>query len=178
MKKLLALVLCTMLFVSVIPTSAFADSPEKIDLKPAVDQMNHLYAAYSEFAGKNVVANIYNGFKALGEQYPEGSKARYEVEHYILQSKAYNSWWKTLEKNANKGIAYSPEGLFNRYARNISIWYDWVGIGIVRDTNAKIAEKEAKMEADIGAEIDKLNASVAAAMASALAQIPAAGGHV
>ena len=175
MKKLLALVLCVMLFVSVIPTSAFADLPEKIDLKPAVDQMNHLYAAYSEFAGKNVVVNIYNGFKAMGEQFPEGSKARNEVE-IILRSKAYKSWWDALGINAKKGIAYSPEGLFNRYARSIANWYNWVGKGVVRDTNAKIDETCAKIDENIAAEVAKLDASIAAAMASALAQMPAVGG--
>ncbi len=177
MKKLLALVLCVMLFVSVIPTSAFADLPEKIDLYPAVRQMNHLNAAYSEFAGKNVVVNIYNGFKALGEQFPEGSKARYEAE-FILRSKAYKRWWDKLENDAEKGKAYSPEGLFNRYASSIANWYDWVGKGVVRDTNAKIDETCDKIDENIAAEIAKLDASVAAAMASALAQIPAAGGHV
>ncbi len=167
MKKLLALVLCVMLFVSVIPTSAFADLPEKIDLKPAVDQMNHLYAAYSEFAGKNAIVTIYNSFKALGEQYPEGSNARNMVEDRILQSRAYRVWWRNLGINADNGIAYSPEGLFSLYTRRIASWYNLVGDAIVLDTNAKIDETEAKIDENIAAEIAKLDASIAAAVANA-----------
>ena len=168
MKKLLALVLCVMLFVSVIPTSAFA---EKIDLKPAVDQMNHLNAAYGEFAGKTAVVNIYDGFKGLGEQYPAGSQTRAVIDG-ILTSKNFKSWWTKLEKNAEKGIAYSPEGVFQMFGPNIVKWYDWVGICISRDTDAAIDAKEAKMKADIGTEIDKLNASIAAAMASMIPVVP------
>ncbi len=66
MKKLLALVLCVMLFVSVVPASAFAAN-ETIDLYPAVQQMQNLDNAYARFATANILVNAYNGFMELSK---------------------------------------------------------------------------------------------------------------
>ena len=66
MKKLLALVLCVMLFVSVVPASAFAAN-ETIDLYPAVQQMQSLDNAYARFATANIWVNAYNGFMELSK---------------------------------------------------------------------------------------------------------------
>ena len=66
MKKLLALVLCVMLFVSVVPASAFAAN-ETIDLYPAVQQMQSLDNAYARFATANILVNAYNGFMEMSK---------------------------------------------------------------------------------------------------------------
>ena len=64
MKKLLALVLCVMLFVSVIPAAAFAgdsaSSSGKMD--KAYAEVEKLYAKYAEFGAKTIIVNIAKGF--------------------------------------------------------------------------------------------------------------------
>ena len=64
MKKLLALVLCVMLFVSVIPTAAFANTSANsaVSLYNAVQQSNKLYNALSHFAAAKTISGLYNGF--------------------------------------------------------------------------------------------------------------------
>ncbi len=66
MKKLLALVLCVMLFVSVVPASAFAAN-ETINLYPAVQQMQNLDNAYARFATANILVNAYNGLMEMSK---------------------------------------------------------------------------------------------------------------
>ena len=92
MKKLLALVLCVMLFVSVVPASAFAAN-ETIDLYPAVQQMQSLDNAYARFATANILVNAYNGFmemsKILGpnasaEAIEEAENMSYEGLYMLL----------------------------------------------------------------------------------------------
>ena len=71
MKKLLALVLCVMLFVSVIPTAAFATAESTasgISLWPVVKQANHFYGAVQKYDGMRKTVGLYNGF---AKAYPE-----------------------------------------------------------------------------------------------------------
>ena len=66
MKKLLALVLCVMLFVSIIPTAAFAATSDHsaVSLYPAVQQYKAVYNTLSYlFADKGIVS-LYNGLVA------------------------------------------------------------------------------------------------------------------
>ena len=67
MKKLLALLLCVMLFVSVIPTSAFA----AINLKPAYDAMANLNVAYAKLATATAYKNGFDGYNALAKAFSE-----------------------------------------------------------------------------------------------------------
>ena len=64
MKKLLALVLCVMLFVSVIPTVAFAaqTNGSAVSLYPAVQQQNRLYNSFSYLFNDKVVVGLVNMF--------------------------------------------------------------------------------------------------------------------
>ena len=65
MKKLLALVLCVMLFVSVIPTAAFATSTPKSAgeiIAPAYAAQKKLYNKIGQFGVMNTIAGLYNGF--------------------------------------------------------------------------------------------------------------------
>ena len=190
MKKLLALVLCVMLFVSVIPTSAFADLPEKIDLKNAVDQMNHLYHAYGAFAVKSDIANTYKGFQSLAELFPKDSKARAnamkapKAEGATGVDDTFKGIWNRVPNvlfdnglvTVANGVGYSPEGIFKLIGIPITVWYDHVRAGVKEDTIAKYVETEAKINENIAAESAKLEASMAAVVASTLAQMPAVGG--
>ena len=61
MKKLLALLLCVMLFVSVIPTSAFA----AVDLSDAYAAQNNLYVAYAQLGAATAIKNGILGIRGL-----------------------------------------------------------------------------------------------------------------
>ena len=64
MKKLLALVLCVMLFVSVIPTAAFAtqSNGSAVSLYPAVQQQRRLYNSFSYLWNDKAIAGLVNMF--------------------------------------------------------------------------------------------------------------------
>ena len=81
MKKLLALVLCVMLFVSVVPASAFAATSEgkAVDLYHAVEQMKRLDNAYAQFATMTALVNGYNGIMNLANSGLLGALARAEA---------------------------------------------------------------------------------------------------
>ncbi len=169
MKKLLALVLCVMLFVSVIPTFAFADLPEKIDLKPAVDQMNHLYAAYGDYFGKTALVTISDMFKSMGDQFAKDSNARTAALE-ASSNKLFKTAWKKMH---SYDYRFSAEGLFNAWGKNITKMYNNVVSAARTDTINKYIEQCDKIDENIDAEIAKLDASVAAVVASTLAQMPA-----
>ena len=81
MKKLLALVLCMMLIVSVIPTAAFADGAaangSAIDLSPAYEARNILYAALGILGEAHMYKNAITGIKAMENK---DNKAALEAE--------------------------------------------------------------------------------------------------
>ena len=64
MKKLLALVLCVMLFVSVIPTAAFAatSTGSAVSLYNAVQQQKRLYNSFSYLWNDKTVVGLVNMF--------------------------------------------------------------------------------------------------------------------
>ncbi len=64
MKKLLALVLCVMLFVSVIPTAAFAatSTGSAVSLYPAVQQQKRLYNTFSYLWNDKAIVGLVNMF--------------------------------------------------------------------------------------------------------------------
>ncbi len=164
MKKLLALVLCVMLFVSVIPTSAFAKSPKKIDLKPAVDQMNHLYEAYGDYFGQTTLVTIRDMFKSMADQFDEGSEARKAaVKSY--KEEDLRQAFKKIQRNDDR---FSAEGLFNRWGwKHITRLYNSIVSGAREDTIDAYIEQCEKIEENIAAESAKIEASIAAAVASA-----------
>ena len=69
MKKLLAMILCVMLFVSVIPTAAFAGGAAAnvpaIDLSPAYTARKTLYGAFGLLGEAHMYKNAITGIKAL-----------------------------------------------------------------------------------------------------------------
>ena len=107
MKKLLALVLCVMLFVSVVPASAFAAN-ETIDLYPAVQQMQNLDNAYARFATANILVNAYNGFMELSKILGPNASAEAIEE----AEKMGNDYQLILDhvKSLKTGMSY--EGLY------------------------------------------------------------------
>ncbi len=108
MKKLLALVLCVMLFVSVVPASASAELPEKIDLYPAVQQMQNLDNAYARFATANILVNAYNGFMEMSKILGPNASAEAIEE----AEKMGNDYQLILDhvKSLKTGMSY--EGLY------------------------------------------------------------------
>lgn len=107
MKKLLALVLCVMLFVSVVPASAFAAN-ETIDLYPAVQQMQSLDNAYARFATANILVNAYNGFMEMSKILGPNASAEAIEE----AEKMGNDYQLILDhvKSLKTGMSY--EGLY------------------------------------------------------------------
>ena len=107
MKKLLALVLCVMLFVSVVPASAFAAN-ETIDLYPAVQQMQSLDNAYARFATANILVNAYNGFMEMSKILGPNASAEAVEE----AEKMGNDYQLILDhvKSLKTGMSY--EGLY------------------------------------------------------------------
>ena len=91
MKKLLALVLCVMLFVSVIPTAAFANTStgSAVSLYPAVQQAKKLYNTLSHFAAAKTIAGLYNGFAKAYKDLIKNSQGAKDAMDALL--KAFNA---------------------------------------------------------------------------------------
>ena len=109
MKKLLALLLCVMLFVSIVPASAFAASEgNAVSLYPAVEKMQSLDNAYAQFAAAYVINNGYKGFmemsKILGPN--AGTEAAEEAENLASYFDIFIDHVKSLKT----GMSY--EGLY------------------------------------------------------------------
>ena len=156
------------------------DAPDKIDLYPAVQQMNRLYGALGAFATRTMIANSYEGFKNLAELFPKDSAARAnalnghkDVKITVLGKKdSLDSFLQLLWKDVaqqmiDEGWAPSPEGMFEGAGFVLAAWYDYVGEGVITDTNAKIDEQSDKIEADVAAETAKLQESINNALAGA-----------
>ena len=145
MKKLLALVLCVMLFVSVIPTAAFANTSANsaVSLYNAVQQMNSLYSAYGELAAKTFVVDTFKGFKELANAFPKDSYARLAaISAAVGISGAAPDLWNNFENIIKDGYVISPEGLFELFGDEIAALYDFVGQGVVTDTKLEYLKVE------------------------------------
>ena len=139
MKKLLAIVLCIMLFAGVIPTSAFAD----IDLSPAYARLEVLNNAYAQLATAVACRNAYDGCVDMGDYFGADSFAG---------AKAFEeaNWWAGNAQNivnvvANTHVGMSYEGLFELVAPDVYISYENVGQQIINDVAAEYARIEANM---------------------------------
>ncbi len=156
------------------------DAPDKIDLYPAVQQMNRLYGALGAFATRTLIANGYEGFKNLADLFPKDSAARANALNghkdvkitvpggeVSIDSFLQLLWTKVAQQMIDEGWAPSPEGMFECAGLVLAAWYDYVGEGVITDTNAKIDEQSDKIEADVAAESAKLQESINNALAGA-----------
>ncbi len=169
MKKLLALVLCVMLFVSVVPSAALAESAgSAIDLAPAYQKLQALNVAYAKLGAATVYKNGVDGFKALSDLFNEKdnpiAKTLAAAAAQLLGLIApYNI------NNISTGLSY--KGLAEKFGLQISNLYNMVGQGVVFDAANKEAELEAKILADVAKEITKVEGSIDKAMSDALSGI-------
>ncbi len=147
MKKLLALVLCVMLFVSVVPASAFAAN-ETINLYPAVRQMQSLDNAYARFAVMTGLVNGYNGTMELANSGLLGALARDEAIEEAGEEfgEAATELLKEVKK-LGTGISY--ERLYMMIFPVIDNVYVDIGEGVVDDMAAAIGNMSAGVTAAI-----------------------------
>ena len=109
MKKLLALVLCVMLFVSIIPTAAFASAPKSAGeiIYPAYVAQRKLYNKIGEFGVKYTIAGLYNGFLKAYPKYITASDL-------TALANAFNAVtednWGTTNVNYIIAVAYNDVG--------------------------------------------------------------------
>ena len=147
MKKLLALVLCVMLFVSVVPASAFAAN-ETIDLYPAVQQMKSLDNAYARFAVMTGLVNGYNGIMELANSGLLGALARDEALEEAGEE--FGEAAEELLKEVKKlGTGISYERLYMLIFPVIDNVNADIGEGVVDDMAAAIGNMSASVTAAI-----------------------------
>ena len=152
MKKLLAVILCVMLFVSVIPGAAFAVySGSAIDLRPAYEAMSTLNNAYAQLATAVACRNAYDGYDAMGDYYGKdsyaGAQAYYEADWWANNSRDF------IDDVAASGAGLSYEGLFELVGPDIYESYENVGQQIINDVAAEYAKLEANMVQAINAQV-------------------------
>ena len=135
MKKLLAILLTVMLFVGVIPASAFAS--EEIDLRPAYEAMNTLNNAYAQLGVAVALKNGYDGFLALGNSHILGPKATGEALEEAGEefAEAAEELLKQV-KESKVGVSY--EKLFAMVYPVIAETYGDVGEEVVNDVSDAI----------------------------------------
>lgn len=150
MKKLLAAILCVVLFASVIPGAAFADT--SIDLSPAYEAMSALNNAYAQLATAVACRNAYDGYDAMGDYYGKNSNAGAQA-YYESNWWANNSETKFIAPVAASGTGLSYEGLFELVAPDIYKSYEDVGQQIINDVAAEYAKMEANMVQAINAQV-------------------------
>ena len=153
MKKLLAISLCIMLLISVIPGAASADfSGSAIDLSPAYQAMTVLNNAYAQLATAVACRNAHDGYEAMGNYYGADSFAG---------NRAYfeSDWWSAhavpdfVAPVAASGVGLSYEGLFELVAPDAYASYEAVGQQIINDVAVEYAAMEANMIASITAQV-------------------------
>ena len=121
MKKLLALVLCVMLFVSVIPTSAFAAvSGSAIDLRPAYTARNNLFAALGILGEAHMYKNAITGIRGFENK---DNKAELEAGPVTELITALQN----LEKDPTKATGMSYYGLASKVAPTVVKAYNMAG---------------------------------------------------
>lgn len=147
MKKLLALVLCVMLFVSVVPASAFAAN-ETINLSSAVQQMKSLDNAYARFAVMTGLVNGYNGTMELANSGLLGALARAEALEEAGKEFG-KAATELLEEVKKLGTGISYERLYMLIFPVIDDVYADVGEDMVDDMAAAIGNMSAGVTAAI-----------------------------
>ena len=174
MRKLLALILCVMLIVSVVPVSAFAlrggenDSNDvpAVDLSPAYAQIETLNNAYAALAAATAVKNAYDGFDSYTRLFVAAGKARQAA----LRERHYwaTHWGMYIGRVFMSGVGTSWEGLFERLAPDMYASWNNVGEGVIQDVIAKEEEAgDAAVEAYLDA-VDTVLASTDAAVSRML----------
>ena len=144
MKKLLALVLCMMLIVSVIPTSAFAQEEvaiPAIDLKPAYDAMTVLNNAFAQLAGLTVFDNAINGAVGIGQALIDAAKKNESITidglgnviDVLLNYDNQQTAEFVRQFIASSGDGWSPEMLFSFFGPFIAMACNYIGEGVVAD---------------------------------------------
>ena len=169
MKKLLALVLCVMLFVSVVPSAAYAElSGSAVDLSAAYQKLQELNVAYAKLGAATAYKNGFDGFKELSALFNEKdnpiAKTLAATAAQLIGLIAPHNI-----KNISTGLSY--KGLAEKVGLQIFNLYGMVGQGVVFDAANKAAELEAKILADVAKEITKVEGSIDKAMSDALSGI-------
>ena len=128
MKKLLALVLCVMLFISIVPTAAFATTPKSAGeiIAPAYEAMNKLYNTLRTFDAVSKVAGLYNGFV---KAYPDAFKTPEGMNALNTLKKAYNA----VKADPNEGAT--------QFGLAIGAVYETVGDYIIDEAETKYTDK-------------------------------------
>ncbi len=108
MKKLLALVLCVMLFVSIIPTAAFATTPKSAGeiIGPAYAAQKALYNKIGQFGVLNTIAGLYNGFLKAYPKYIEAKDLKALADAFT-DVKENPDHWGTTNVNNIIAVAYN-----------------------------------------------------------------------
>ncbi len=132
MKKLLALVLCVMLFVSVIPTAAFAKitAPTGISLWNVAQQANHYYDSLRGYDGLSKVAGLANGFI---KSYPIAAAS----PKGVAALEALEGVWDEIKENPNLGAS--------NIAGAIGAVHAAIGEYILGTANAEVNKKAAEV---------------------------------
>ena len=170
MKKLLALLLCAMLFVSVVPASALADdvSGSAIELGPAYAAMNVLYNAYGQLGTATAAKNLYLGLDDYtrlfnGVDNPEALRVAAAYKLFIAY--VAEDFVDDIEDLETTGV--SPEMIYALMAPTICNGYTYLGDAVAVDCRAK----ELKAAADAVAKYDKAVEDVEVSVGKALADM-------
>ena len=162
MKKLLALVLCVMLFVSVIPTSAFAAvSGSGIDLSPAYEARNNLFAALGILGEAHFYKNAITGIRSF-----ENDKNKAALEAKDGPVAELIDALQNLEKDPTKTTGKSYYGLAGEVLPTVVTAYYTAGNIVVADCTAKEAELVAAAKKAYTDKADAVKANVPAAPAA------------
>ncbi len=155
MKKLLALVLCVMLFISIVPTAAFATTPKSAGeiIAPAYEAMYKLYNTLRTFDAVSKVAGLYNGFV---KAYPDAFKTPKGMEALKTLKDAYAA----VKKDPNEGAT--------QFGLAIGAVYGAVGDYIIDKTENEFKTKSDKVIADTKTTAASIMASADTALAAAM----------
>ena len=119
MKKLLALVLCVMLIVSVVPTSAFAATPTSQAMAEAYAKMKELGYSYSRLGAANAVKIVIDVLSParFSEKDNPHARANAEILQELMKFIMADNRYVNAVGNGSGYLSY--EGIFN-----------WVGTGL------------------------------------------------
>ncbi len=169
MKKLLALVLCVMLFISVFPSAALAESSgSAVDLAPAYQKLQALNVAYAQLGMATAAKNARDGWTAIAKMFKDGSFAK-QVAEFAAQNYGNVSILKNILSMIEKdGHGLSYEDLFKMGNLGFSEYETYEALGIA--IGADCAKAEDDLKADV---IKAYDEKVAAIKADAEAAVKA-----